>query len=78
MSPEIQGIVKALQGLRSGVTSEASPKGLPKPISNSDQPTSEMAYADEGLTDPGIQNPVTGNGGGPVLGRRSRASGGNN
>jgi len=47
------------------------PKGLPEMSSNDNQ-TPDGVYEQEKLTDPGIKNPVTGTGNGPILGRRSR------
>lgn len=53
----------------SGAISNA-PKGLPTFKVNEDN--TPDAYRDEGLNDPGIQNMVTGNGAGPVIGGQGR------
>jgi hypothetical protein len=47
------------------------PKGLPE-MSHNDNQTPDGVYEHEKLSDPGIQNPVTGTGNGPIIGRRSR------
>lgn len=69
MTTEIKNVVEALKKMQGGY--EAAPKGLPSPGANEDR--SDAAYESEGLTDPGIQNPVTGSGAGPTIGRRGRA-----
>ena len=42
------------------------PTGLPGAPRNTDE-SDDGGYADEGLADPGLVNPVTGSGSGPVL-----------
>ena len=55
-----------------------APKGLPKPPENADGGNVFGEFEQEGLSDPGIQNRVTGNGGGPVIGsNRQRTTRGN-
>lgn len=73
MKQDVTGIVEALRRMRAGASAGNEPKGLPTSVSNADR--SEDTYEGEGLADPGIQNPVTGSGAGPVIGRRGRASG---
>lgn len=76
MKPEIKGIVEALRKLKAGGSSDNRPKGVPDPGTNSDTAAVEGAYNAEDLGDPGILNQVTGNGAGPIIGRRTRTSGG--
>lgn len=75
MNPEVQRVVEALRKLK-GQT-ENKPKGIPEPSTNADSDDGSGTYAQDNLVDPGIQNQVTGNGGGPVIGRRGRSYKGN-
>lgn len=76
MKPEIKGIVEALRKMKGGVAADNRPKGVPDPATNADTAAVEGQYQEEGTSDPGIQNMVTGNGGGPIIGRRARGSSG--
>jgi hypothetical protein len=62
MKPEIERVVKALRKMRGDP--DNSPKGVPEPKTNED---SDPDYNQEGLTDEGIQNEVTGSGSGPEI-----------
>lgn len=74
-SPEAMRIAEALRKMRSGCSADNAPKGLPRQGDNLNSGNEDGTFEQEGLTDPGIQNEVTGSGGGPVLGGgRSRAS----
>lgn len=67
-SPEAIRIADALRKMKTGGSADNRPKGLPSSAENSDSGTEVGTFEQEGLTDPGIQNEVTGNGGGPVMG----------
>lgn len=71
MSTEVQNVVAALKKLKGQY--ENAPKGIPEPATNADTTDGSGSYAQEDLTDPGIQNKVTGSGGGPIIGRRGRS-----
>lgn len=55
-----------LRALRGKSLPPNKPTGLPGAPTNADQ-AADGAYGDEGLSDPGLVNPVTGSGSGPVL-----------
>jgi len=74
ISPLAIKIAEALTKLKKE-TNPAAPKGLPENSVNSNK-TTDGVYEQEDLTEPLIQNPVTGSGNGPVIGRRGRAAGG--
>lgn len=71
MSPEVKRVVEALNKMRG--QHENLPKGIPEPATNADSGDGSGTYVQEDLTDPGILNKVTGNGGGPIMGRRGRS-----
>ena len=71
MNKQAHKVAMALRELmkpKGGVVLDNSPKGLPGRVDNSDKGNDPGAFEQEGLSDPGIQNMVTGNGGGPVIG----------
>lgn len=55
-----------LRALRGKSLPANAPTGLPGAPSNADQ-ADDGSYGAEGLSDPGLVNPVTGSGSGPVL-----------
>lgn len=62
-------IARALMDLKK---QETGPKGLPESQVNTNE-TTDGVYEQEKLVDPGIKNPVTGTGAGPIIGNRNRA-----
>ena len=63
---KIASVIRSM--LRKGKLPDNAPKGLPAFGENTDKGNDVGTFEQEGLIDPGIQNMVTGNGGGPVLG----------
>jgi hypothetical protein len=72
MNPMAIKIAQALKELNRSVQ-ENGPKGLPELPVNSNE-TQDGKYEQDNLVDPGIKNPVTGTGSGPIIGHRGRAT----